>query len=107
MNIDKKTRKITKEDVKSRLNLGICPSCGDFRLVKVIKMTIVNDSSRDKKFLGSYWACGSEKSHQCYYLSEKECRESTTAEKILEIKESTKSTIFVRKKENFVKENKC
>lgn len=95
---DAKSRKISKDDVNERLKYGVCPVCGDYKLVKNIKMIVLNAPDTDKKFGGVYWACGSEKSHKCYYLSEQSCRESTAAEKIEEIKKTTKPTVILRKK---------
>jgi hypothetical protein len=98
MKADKHTRKITVDDVNERIKTGVCPCCGDYRLIKMMKIVIVNDSDKDRKFSGSYWACGSEKAHKCYHLSEKECRESTTADEILkENNDCKKSSVVLRK----------
>lgn len=62
-----KTRRLTKEEHTARLSSGVCPRCGDYRLVRVVR-TKEGDRGRPQ-FAGSFYACGGPDSHQCYHLS--------------------------------------
>ena len=61
-----KSRRLTPEEHRSRLSSGVCPRCGDYTLIRVVKVSQEDDVPR---FGGAYYACGSEKSHLCYWLS--------------------------------------
>jgi len=94
-----KTRKITIQDVQSRLSYGVCPVCGDYRLTKMLNMKIVGEAAnRKKKFSGSYWACGGPERHQCYYMSESALREVTNEQILVaDIVSPVKHTTVIRR----------
>lgn len=62
-----KTRRLTKEQHAARVSNGVCPRCGDFRLVHVVRTT--DDGRGGTRFGGAFYTCGSESSHRCYWLS--------------------------------------
>jgi hypothetical protein len=64
-----KTRRLTQEQHKRRLSYGVCPRCGDFRLVRVVRYTEGERPGSPPKFAGAFWACGGPSGHECYHLS--------------------------------------
>lgn len=64
-----KTRRLTPEQHKRRLSYGVCPRCGDYRIVRVVRYTEGDRPGSRPKFAGSFWACGSPQGHECYHLS--------------------------------------
>lgn len=63
-----KTRRLTPDEHKARLSMGVCPRCGDYRIVRVMRVGR-DDDGRGPRFLGAFYACGGPKSHECYHLS--------------------------------------
>lgn len=62
-----KTRVLTQVEYNFRLLNGVCPRCGDYRLVRQMRVRRVDG---DKPvFAGSYFTCGGPNAHKCYNLS--------------------------------------
>lgn len=73
-----KTRTLTEAQHKARISNGVCPRCGDYRLVK---QTRFRDDNGTPRFAGSYYTCGGPLAHRCYNLtSELSNRLSETVE---------------------------
>lgn len=64
-----KTRRLTAEEHRARLSMGVCPRCGDFRLVRVMRVRSSEEPGGSPKFAGSFYACGGPDAHECYHLS--------------------------------------
>lgn len=76
---DKKTRTLTPEEHTARISNGVCPRCGDYRLVRQVRFK--GGDEGNPKFAGSYYTCGGPLAHQCYNItSEHGSRLSETTE---------------------------
>jgi hypothetical protein len=62
-----KTRRLTPAEHNARLSNGVCPRCGDYRLIRVLRTK--DDGMGGSKFAGAYWSCGGPRGHECYHLS--------------------------------------
>ena len=62
-----KTRILTHEQHRSRLACGVCPRCGDYRLVRQLR--VKTSDTGEVRFAGSYYTCGGPLAHECYHLS--------------------------------------
>lgn len=57
---------------------GVCPGCGDFRIVTRTRMHEDAETGR-RKFSGQYLSCGSDAGHECWSMTK-----SPEAERIYE-----------------------
>ena len=68
-----KTRKINLEEHKARLASGVCPRCGDHRIVRSIRMEEGESRGSSPKFLGAFYHCAA--GHTCWYMSDGNARD--------------------------------
>jgi len=64
-----KTRRLSREQHSRRLSYGVCPRCGDYRIVRIVRYTEGDRPGSGPKFAGAFWACGGPYGHECYHLS--------------------------------------
>ena len=63
-------KRITKERHNQVTWSGVCPNCGEYRIVTAFRWKNGSDAlDRNRKFAGVYFACGGLKGHLCFYMT--------------------------------------
>jgi len=63
-------RRITKERHDRVTWSGVCPGCGDFRIVTEHKFRGESEDVMDRRrYAGSFLACGGPDSHSCWHMT--------------------------------------
>lgn len=90
-----KTRTLTPQEHAARLSGGVCPRCGDYRLIKQVRWKGGN-GGESAKFAGSYYTCGGPEAHRCYNLtSEVSDRLSETTEGVDPVRLPSQSSTVI------------
>lgn len=62
-------RKITKERHKQVTDMGVCPGCGDFRIITAHRFKGSEDAMSKRTYGGSYLACSGPNTHECWHMT--------------------------------------
>lgn len=64
------SRRITRERHDRVMWSGVCPGCGDYRIVTMIRWKGSNDAlDRRRTYGGSYLCCGGPEAHECWHMT--------------------------------------
>jgi hypothetical protein len=61
--------RITIERYNQVLWSRVCPGCGEYTVIDVIRRSKSDAMSRDSKFLGKFHCCGGPNGHKCWHMS--------------------------------------
>lgn len=62
-------RRITKERHNHVTWSGVCPGCGDYRIVTEHRFRDGEDVMDKRRYAGSYLCCGGPEGHLCWHMT--------------------------------------